>query len=40
MHGDALCAELGHCVYEGSGEWPEAHEPVEYDQGLQIRQTA
>ncbi|MFH2110354.1 MAG: hypothetical protein ABIJ47_03725 [Candidatus Bathyarchaeota archaeon] len=39
-YGDILCAKLGHCVFEGTGEWPKTREQ-DYDihQGLQIRQT-
>ena len=40
VYGDALCAKLGHCVFEGSGEWPKTHElDHDIDQGLQIRHT-
>ena len=39
-NGDALCAELGHCVFEDKGEWPRIHEKGhDIHQGLQIRQS-
>lgn len=41
VYGDALCAKLGHCVFEGTGEWPKTPEMKhEFDQGLQIRHAA
>jgi len=35
---EPLCVGLGHCVFEGSGEGPEAPQPIEIGDGVQIRQ--
>jgi hypothetical protein len=30
-YGGFLCSDLGHCAFEGSGEWPEEAKPTTQD---------